>query len=94
MSTYLLAFIVSNYRGSLTNTDKFGVYARPESQLHTDYAVEFGIQMLDKFGSYFGIDYYSVDNVNKMDMAGIPDFSAGGEKFNLLTLFNYFSFIL
>lgn len=78
MSTYLLAFIVSNYKGSLTNTDKFGVYARPESQPHTDYAVEFGINILDKFDKFFNISYYDMENVEKMDMAGIPDFSAGG----------------
>jgi aminopeptidase N len=79
MSTYLLAFIVSNYKGSLTNTEKFGVYARPESQSHTDYAVEFGVNMLNKFDEYFNISYYDMENLEKMDMAGIPDFSAGGE---------------
>lgn len=83
MSTYLLAFIVSNYKGSLENTNTFGVYARPEAQAHTNYAVEFGINMLSNLSSYFGIDYYSVQNVEKMDMAAIPDFSAGGEFFKI-----------
>ena len=53
MSTYLLAFIISNYVGSLKNTADFGVYARPEAKPHTEYAVEFGIQMLDVFNKYF-----------------------------------------
>lgn len=79
MSTYLLAFIVSNYEGSLANNEKFGVYARPEAQIHTNYSVEFGVQMLDELGKYFGIDYYAIENVEKLDMAGIPDFSAGGK---------------
>jgi aminopeptidase N len=78
MSTYLIAFIVSDYKGSTENTNKFGVFARPEAQAHTEYAVEFGIKMLDKLNEYFGIDYYSV--LSKMDMAAIPDFSAGGRK--------------
>lgn len=78
MSTYLLAFIVSDYKGSLENTEAFGVYARPEAQPHTDYAVKFGISMLNNLSDYFGIDYYSVQGVEKMDMAAIPDFSAGG----------------
>lgn len=75
MSAYLVAFIVSNYVGSLKNTDKFGVYARPEAKLYTDYATEFGIKMLDKFNEYFGSNYY--DYLDKLDMAAIPDFSAG-----------------
>lgn len=85
MSTYLLAFIVSNYKGSLTNTDKFGVYARPEAQKHTDYAVEFGINMLDKFDTFFNISYYNMENVEKMDMAAILDFQSGGDKIHYKT---------
>ncbi|XP_070495806.1 membrane alanyl aminopeptidase [Chironomus tepperi] len=84
MSTYLIAFIVSNYVGSLKNTDDFGVYARPEAKPHTEYAVEFGIQMLDEFNRYFGINY--TESIDKMDMAAIPDFSAGAmENWGLLT---------
>jgi len=75
MSTYLLAFIISNYVGSLKNTVDFGVYARPEAKPHTEYAVEFGIQMLDEFNRYFAINYN--ESMDKMDMAAIPDFSAG-----------------
>ena len=76
MSTYLIAFIISNYVGSLKNTEDFGVYARPEAKPHTEYAVEFGIQMLDELNKYFGINY-SETMISKMDMAAIPDFSAG-----------------
>lgn len=78
MSTYLIAFIVSDYKGSAENTEKFGMFARPEAQAHTDYAVEFGVKMLDKLNEFFGIDYYG--SLDKMDMAAIPDFSAGGKK--------------
>lgn len=77
MSTYLVAFIVSSYKGSLTNTDKFGVYARPDTQPFTDYAVEVGIEMENKLSTFFNVSYYGVQNVEKMDMAAIPDFSAG-----------------
>lgn len=87
MSTYLLAFIVSDYKGSVENTETFGVFARPEAQAHTDYAVEFGIKMLNNLSSYFGIDYYGVQGVEKMDMAAIPDFSAGGKLFFYINSF-------
>ena len=76
MSTYLIAFIISNYVGSLKNTEDFGVYARPEAKPLPEYAVEFGIQMLDELNKYFGINY-SETMISKMDMAAIPDFSAG-----------------
>jgi aminopeptidase N len=77
MSTYLVAFIVSNYVGSSKNKPDFGVFARPDAKAQTDYAVEFGVEMLKIFNEYFGIDYYTVENVDKMDMVAIPDFSAG-----------------
>lgn len=81
MSTYLLAFIVSKYE-SLQSTDSskpFGVFARPQAKAQANVALDFGIKMLDKFNAYLGIDYYAVQNITKMDMAAIPDFSAGGE---------------
>jgi aminopeptidase N len=86
MSTYLVAFIVSNYDG-ISNNDTakpFGVYARPHAKEQTKLALEFGQQMLAQLGVYLGIDYYSVNRVTKMDMAAIPDFSAGAMEVTLL----------
>ena len=77
MSSYLLAFIVSDFDSA--EEGKFHVYARPEAKNATGKSLEFGVKMLKKFGEYLDIDYYSVANVTKMDMAAIPDFSAGGE---------------
>lgn len=81
MSTYLLAFIVSEYVSLNSNdTEKpFGVYARPEAKPFLNLSLEFGVEMLKTFNDYLGIDYYQ--NMTKMDMAAIPDFSAGGKKF-------------
>lgn len=84
MPTYLLAFIVSNYDSQKNGT--FGVYARPAAKPQLDLALRFGQQMLTKLGDYLGIDYYSDPDVEKMDMAAIPDFSAGAmENWGLLT---------
>lgn len=92
MSTYLLAFIVSKY-DNLTNGDvnkPFGVFARPEAVNYTKDALDFGVAMLNKFNDYLELDYYSVQNITKMDMAAIPDFSAGGEfKMTLTYILNY-----
>ena len=86
MPTYLLAFIVSDYEGMESPDGKFGVYARPESKPHTEYALNFGIASLKALGDYLGVDYYSVKDVEKMDMAAIPVFSAGAmENWGLLT---------
>lgn len=68
MSTYLLAFIVSKYEGNVNNT--FGVYARPATKNQTALALTFGQEMLSGLGNFLGIDYYSVDQITKMDMAG------------------------
>ena len=69
MSAYLLAFIVSNYKGSFNADKSFGVYSRPEAENRTKLALEFGQESLKKLGEYVGIDYYSIDKIDKLDMA-------------------------
>lgn len=82
MSTYLLAFIVSKYNGTWdTGNDvssTFGIYVRPEAINVTSLSLEFGQSNLGILGTYLGMSYYTT-TMNKMDMAAIPDFSAGGE---------------
>lgn len=83
MSTYLLAFIVSEF--TARKDDKFGVYARPEFYAQTQYPFNVGREILDAMSSYLNKDYYTMGN-DKMDMAAIPDFSAGAmENWGLLT---------
>lgn len=81
LPTYLIAFIVSKYVRN-NSTARFGVYARPTATEATNRALGFGNDMLDKFGTYLGIDYYTLGKDTKMDMAAIPDFSAGGKDFH------------
>jgi aminopeptidase N len=79
MATYLLAFIVSKYGNNTNAANNFGVFARPEAIPQTNRSLTFGQEMLNKLGTYLGIDYYAPENnITKMDMAAIPDFSAGG----------------
>lgn len=83
MSSYLLAFIVSEF--TQRNNSKFGVIARPEYYNQTEYSFTVGQQILAALDSYFGINYYEMGN-DKMHMAAIPDFSAGAmENWGLLT---------
>lgn len=83
MSTYLLAFIVSEFTSR--NDTEFGVLARPEFYNQTEYPYTVGKQILKKMGEYLNLDYYTMGN-DKMDMAAIPDFSAGAmENWGLLT---------
>lgn len=78
LSTYLIAIIVSKYERN-NSTLEFGVYSRPAAKTATQFALDFGKTMLAKFGEYLGIDYYTLGKDTKMDMASIPDFSAGGK---------------
>ncbi|XP_016982032.2 membrane alanyl aminopeptidase [Drosophila rhopaloa] len=83
MSTYLLAFIISEFVAR--KDDNFGVFARPEYYAQTQYPYNVGVQILKEMGDYLDKDYYSMGN-DKMDMAAIPDFSAGAmENWGLLT---------
>ncbi|KAH8358872.1 hypothetical protein KR093_002952 [Drosophila rubida] len=83
MSTYLLAFIISEF--TIRKDDKFGVLSRPEFYGQTQYSFNVGREILSKMGEYLNKDYYTMGN-DKMDMAAIPDFSAGAmENWGLLT---------
>lgn len=76
MSTYLLAFIVSDFKGNQNTESNFGVYANPEFINQTNYGLEIGQKELKVLGEYFNNSYYD-NGMEKMDMAAVPDFSAG-----------------
>ncbi|XP_071941704.1 aminopeptidase N-like isoform X2 [Antedon mediterranea] len=85
MSTYLLAFVVSDFTfksGTTNRNVTFRVWARTERIDTVDYALQAGIRILDFFEDYFNIDY----PLPKQDMIAIPDFSAGAmENWGLIT---------
>ncbi|CAH8469708.1 unnamed protein product [Schistosoma intercalatum] len=70
MSTYLLAFVVSQF-SNIQRTDNrgrnFTVWARPDKIRSAEYALDIGIKLLGYFEDYFGIPY----SLPKMDMIAI-----------------------
>lgn len=80
MSTYLVAFLVSEFEAGniYTNgTKEFGIYTRPDAKNQTEYAFDFGLRVVQALGDYFGVDYYSTDPNIKLDHVALPDFRAG-----------------
>lgn len=80
MSTYLVAFLVSEFEAgaqSINGTQEFGVYTRPEAKNQTEFAFEFGKKIVDALGTYLGIDYYSTNSYLRLDHVALPDFRAG-----------------
>ena len=75
MSTYLLAFIVSDfgYRTGLNLGTEFRIWSRKEAIEETKYAAEIGPKVLKYYETYFDIPF----PLPKQDMIAIPDFSAG-----------------
>lgn len=78
MSTYLLAFVISDFP-FVTNTNdsavfRHRVYAQP-SKIHTAYlALNMSANMLEALSGYLSINY----TLPKMDQVAIPNFKAGG----------------
>lgn len=88
MSTYLVAFVVSEFKGVgvKNGTKELGVYSRPDALNQTDYAVDFGQRILNALGNYFGIDYYLTNDNLKIDHVALIDFNAGAmENWGLVT---------
>lgn len=82
MSSYLVAFIVSDYESIENESGNFSIWARANAIEHAAYSLSIGPQILDFLGTYTNVSY----SLPKMDMAAIPDFSAGAmENWGLVT---------
>ena len=80
MSTYLVAFIISDFNHR--KVDNFKVWAKPNAVDQTTYALNIGTRGLDHLIKRFKQSY----QISKMDMVAVPDFSAGAmENWGLVT---------
>lgn len=89
MSTYLIAFIVSDFNcthGNPIDTDvPHGVCSTKDSINERALAVEYGPQIMQALEGMTGLKYKD-QGLGKMDQVAIPDFSAGAmENWGLVT---------
>lgn len=83
MSTYLLAFVVSDFEPITNGT--FSVWARHSAITQSKYSLQIGPAILQFYEKYFGIDF----PLPKIDMVALPDFSSGAMENWGLILFRY-----
>lgn len=88
MSTYLVAFIVSNLvKSNVSENDSnklpaVNIWTRPETTGMTKYAHKLTRKVLPFFENYFDINY----ELPKIDLVSIPDFGFGAmENWGLIT---------
>lgn len=77
MSTYLLAFIVSEFSIRENVQKTFSVYSRPKAFAQTEFSFNIGQKLLAKLDEILDYKYSSVPEMTKMSMAALPDFDAG-----------------
>lgn len=70
MSTYLVAFIVSEFKCRENQAKNFFVCSRPNAVNQTEYSFEVGQKTLAKFDELFEYKYNK--EISKMTMAAIP----------------------
>ncbi|KAK3769904.1 hypothetical protein RRG08_048116 [Elysia crispata] len=85
MSTYLLAFIVCDFKylhDYTANDVLYRAWATPETVNQAEYSLDVGVKVLTHFEDFFNISY----PLKKQDMIAIPDFAAGAmENWGLIT---------
>ena len=84
MSTYLVAFLVGDFKCTLGKADGVPIRAcsTPDKVQLTKFAVESAEFVLHYYDTYFGIKY----PMPKLDMIALPDFEAGAmENFGCIT---------
>jgi aminopeptidase N len=85
MSTYLLAFAYGelSYKESQTkNGTSVRIYSTTDKVRLTDFALDTAVRCLEFFEGYFSVPY----PLPKLDLIGLPDFSAGAmENWGLVT---------
>ncbi|KAK3598030.1 hypothetical protein CHS0354_042397 [Potamilus streckersoni] len=85
MSTYLVAFVVCDYKNvtSLTKGNvKVGVYTPADQIERAQFALDSAVAILDYYDEFFGVKY----PLPKADLIAIPDFAAGAmENWGLVT---------
>ena len=86
MSTYLLAFVICDFKKvtklTPTNNISVSVIAAPGKIDQTDFALEAAVNLTDYYEQYFGVKY----PLPKQDLIAIPDFGAGAmENWGLIT---------
>jgi aminopeptidase N len=84
MSTYLVAFLVGDFKCTEGKTDGVPIRAcsTPDKVELTQFALESAKYMLHYYDAYFGIKY----PMPKLDMVALPDFEAGAmENFGCIT---------
>lgn len=80
MSTYLVAFVISDLKNNQSGT--FGAWVQENTLKSADYALKIGPRILDYLQNFFQIEY----PLPKMDIIAIPDFAAGAmENWGLIT---------
>jgi aminopeptidase N/puromycin-sensitive aminopeptidase len=84
MSTYLLAFLVGDFKCTAGDEDSVAirVCSTPDKVGLTSYAVDVAKYVLHYYNNYFGIPY----PLKKLDLIALPDFEAGAmENFGAIT---------
>lgn len=89
MSTYLVAFVLSDFKSLETNytskdnkTIPIKIWTRPELVAKAKYAASITPKLLAYYEEVFGVPYA----LDKMDLIAIPDFSSGAmENWGLVT---------
>lgn len=72
MSTYLVAFIVSEFECRENESKNFSVCAQPNAYDQTEYSFRFGQRSLSALENLF--DYKYNIHMPKMTLAALPDF--------------------
>lgn len=85
MSTYLVAFVVSQFQsrqGTFSNGKPYLAWSQPAAYNETEEALDVGVSIIQKYQQFFNIEF----PLPKQEMIAIPDYPLGAmENWGLIT---------
>lgn len=85
MSSYLLAYLISEFDVRENESKRIDIYSRPDDINKTSYGLQIAEKGLKILSEIFDYDYFSVSQVEKLSLVALEEFEGAMENWGIIT---------